>query len=739
MEGDRPETSEDPVVEPPEILGQYLRRQPKRGQRESAADVAEKIDWVSPKLVGRIDVVKLYKVAPRCARIGLALAMPSGWPKWPDRLANEPGQTCSLRPTNRGGAAVVTLNDAEAARRLERRGEPRNQHLSPTALLVAERLCTDMGLYERVDSRDLDGTDWANMFFIEKRSSSSVKYRVIVDARRANSRVNKAPYGFELFTLDALINVIGELSLRRDACNNPCPVYFASADSRHHFHQIPLYDDEKRKQFYLQGENGQYFLPKTFIMGWTLAPIAGQCVTWGMLLSSEEDGKLDLGKHSGLTDEAGLTAEARAALQGDRPPAWLPLEGGGGIFVIIDNIFVVSPHQKVRDYWARRIIVCSNRFNLRLKDSENPNDDFLDGCPKYQPNGPPPRPGVLNSGERYGPVEVGALRADSPRSVKFMGIEFSGSGRRVCLDAEPEAAPGTLDSVTGLWSGTHRELWSWLGVLLWWRRVAGLDSFERNDDMQLTRRLYATHSPQPGAPRSEWSAPAELSPADSECLARLWRERAADEFTPYRRVEPVAQPWFGACDASLTSGRGMLGIVGFGAFPADAVPEANVPVSHETEQHHHDHIALAELEAIRRTVELGARVSPRNCTLFVIASDNTNAIRWTQRRYARNTEGNNELSRLYAALGQRRLLLVYVPSAANVADNASRGDRSCDPARTRATWSLLREAYQCSGARSDQPGLGQAEVARAGGGAAAHGSPNPGEDRRRQRGKIGDK
>ena len=723
-------------VERPEALDYYVRRRVGGRRREGVTSVVARIDTVSPHIVARIKIGPLYLHSHRCVRIGLALALAPGdlrW-KWPARMRAEPESICPLRPTGvgpvgspspGGGAAVQLLTEELARERLARRGGPQSERLNATALPVARLLRDETGLFERAAHRQQSGTDYANLFFVDKHSASGVKSRVIVDARRANSRVDKAPYGFDLFPLDTLINVVSEMAHLRDREGRPRPIYFASADSRHHFHQIPLNDPVKRQQFYLWGGGQEYFLPRSFIMGWTLAPITGHCVTWAMLLSSESPEKeLHLGQRSGLLPED------IAALPRDKPPAWLPLRGGGGIFVILDNIFVVTPEEAVRNYWAERIVACSNKFNLRLKDSADKDDTRLRTCGD-KPNDRPQR-SIRHEDTHYGAVEVGTLHADSERFVSFMGIEFSGRGRRVRLEGEPAEIPGELCPKAKTWSGTRRELWSLLGILLWWRRVNGLDGFEHDADLAVTRRLYVECAPSPDERRNAWGDRVHLDRADSEVLERLWTERTADRsFRPYRRIAAAHRPWFGACDASLEGGKRGLGIVSFGAICAGAPQVAPEPRAVITAAHRHDVIALGELEALRWTVEYAVRESPES-TLLVIASDNTNAIRWTERRYARRTEGNEELRRLYRALGERRLVLVYVPSLGNVADNASRGDARADAARVQATWAALERAYRTSGLDGRwSRGLGQASVAAPAGGGASAGPADP--ERRRQR------
>ena len=68
-------------------------------------------------------------------------------------------------------------------------------------------------------------------------------------------------------------------------------------------------------------------------MGTVFAPFA-QCITWAILLASVRPGDTEgIGKGAGVNWEG---------LDQTLPPTWIPLRGGGGIFVNLDNVLVVS-------------------------------------------------------------------------------------------------------------------------------------------------------------------------------------------------------------------------------------------------------------------------------------------------------------------------------------------------------------------------------------------------------------
>ena len=70
-------------------------------------------------------------------------------------------------------------------------------------------------------------------------------------------------------------------------------------------------------------------VPQTAPMGWVASPYGAQSITWSLVLLTPSTHKPP-GINFGSLSKHQL------------PFTWIPLSAGGGIFVILDNILVVS-------------------------------------------------------------------------------------------------------------------------------------------------------------------------------------------------------------------------------------------------------------------------------------------------------------------------------------------------------------------------------------------------------------
>ena len=304
---------------------------------------------------------------------------------------------------------------------------------------------------------------------------------------------------------------------------------------------------------------------------------------------------------------------------------------------------------------------------------------------------------------RYGPVDVGCLRPGTEPSVEFLGIVWTGDGRRLRLRANDSQMKGTIMN-NGCWSGTRREMASILGSLLWWRRVAKLDDFTQGSDMQVLRRLYTTYPPADQHDAEAWREPLTLDAVTTTQLTQLWQARNRIDTYQYDTYMEVQDPWMAACDASKSDQYRGIGVVDFGTWS-----EQRDGLRVYASEHRRERIAAAELEGICRAVEL----CPSNrSTLLVIANDNTNALCWVERRYGPDDEINQILAQLYAQLDGRRIVTTYVRGEYNAADQPSRvpstTERDLEANRVNETRRVIRKALKESIFRIQQGDAGQA-------------------------------
>ncbi len=572
--------------------------------------VISMIDPISPDIVGKLRVDVLHSVAPSWARATLGLVLSDKKATHTVPALTTPEEQAERRKEKGIAATPVRGVEAEVVR-----------HLSRTCGLF-ERLVDAEPIYAR-----------AGTFLVEK--GGGVSYRVVVDAREGNHMMKPDDHAFTLFSLETLTSVISSVSL--------APTWFAvNVDFRHWFWQIPNHSEWARRHFVIPLERGEYYVPVAATMGWLLAPSIGQHATWSILLAGDGAGG------STLSAESGVDPEHLAAM--GNAPSWLPLRGGGGVFVILDNVLVVTADRQIARWWRDRIAKQADRFRARLK------------LPDGQQT-----PSIITLTPQSGEFE-------------FLGIAWRHGERYIKVDPM-ETMPGMC--ATG-WGRSHRALASILGMLQWYHRGTG--ARRAGPDMLALRVLYKRATPK----ENRWNLPVALDVAETAELLRQWRERALCPAARYPRLLEVRNPSFAAVDASNTH----LGIVVFDSdatgptaprapeiLKNDAMDASGRPVP----------IAVAELRAIYLGVVAAARAYPTS-SLFVIATDSQNAQSWAERGYANNDRANRWLNTLYDLLESRRLYLIYIPTDDNVADTPSRNVRELEPPRCAATIRYLRRA-----------------------------------------------
>jgi hypothetical protein len=597
----------------------------------STQELEDNLDKIDAGLVGCLKVNHLRNLAPRALRPTLNLVADGQAP--PDT-------------SNMPKAATAE----ETRRTLDRKGHPKGGPLGTMESYVVTRLYRNQ-LYEPLRAslpvNDLvpEGGERfvrAGMFFVKK---SNGKLRIITDARSANALMTTEGHDFELFSLEALRGVISSVSTN-DAW------YAVNVDLRHWFHQIPLPDRLKRLFVLCPRDSDAPYVLKATPMGWLLAPAIGQCASWSMLLASPAKGPWTAAKSD-------LTAEDLESIR--RAPPWMPLQGGGGIFIVLDNILVVTPNRATAVYWARRVERQASEFGAVIKTEE----------------------------DRVGPRKVDVITLTREAgSFEFLGVVWQHGSRQI-KKSEDEQMPGDPNGMT------YRQLASVMGKLLWFHRVN--DTKMYGPDMLSLRKIYEIATPSD----DDWESSAPIDAGRWSTLQHHWTYRLSAGPTPYEPLAAWSEPLCAAVDASggTLSGsvHSRIGVVGFDGSCEAPEPTAREVVSVRNAGHG-EPIAVSELRAIIMGCRtLLARNDP--CGLIIIATDSQNAKCWAEKQYANNDIANKLLAELYQALEGRRLYLVYVPTAANVADDPSRSEKKIDAAeldraKLKETWKYVQRAHK---------------------------------------------
>src|SRR3989338_4321232 len=191
----------------------------------------------------------------------------------------------------------------------------------------------------------------ANVFLVEKRGGGAPPLlRFITDARFANCLTSNT-LGYNIFTLQALFQTISNMSHQ---CNSKGYFYVINADLRHWFHQIPI--PPRLSALFQVRRTDLAYWQITLPMGWYLAPPIAQTATWAFLLSK-------IGGHPQYVGDAHKFEEM---------PSWIPFQKdgklvGGGLFVLQDNIFIITDDIAIATYWKDRMLHLSKKENFNIK------------------------------------------------------------------------------------------------------------------------------------------------------------------------------------------------------------------------------------------------------------------------------------------------------------------------------------------------------------------------------------
>jgi hypothetical protein len=168
--------------------------------------------------------------------------------------------------------------------------------------------------------------------------------RVIFDARPANALLEPLDTALVLFTVDELARVWASAGEKGD-------VFIINVDYRHYYYQLKI--PKWLIPYVVVRINGVDYHPSALPMGYRDACVIAQVITWCIVLHREAD-----------EDPLGVPEQV---VLGDVMPPYLPLEGGGAIFVLLDGVFIMDPNQERHKRWKQRLERNETHFGIRRK------------------------------------------------------------------------------------------------------------------------------------------------------------------------------------------------------------------------------------------------------------------------------------------------------------------------------------------------------------------------------------
>jgi hypothetical protein len=617
-----------------EIVHHYFQRERRTWEGDRRVRVEERFDetWqridpIDKDIVGKASISNLRQGAPPWIR-DVLLYLVSG-----------------------DGRRVMQWQSGDLEQQAQdRKGRLHSQYLTPVMSKAIVHLTTTSELFKQVDARRLtllradEHSRVAQGFFVEKHGKtvevkradgttfSAEVLRVITDARPANAHCADES-SFPMFTLNALLQTVSNVS---HAASNRGEFYAVCADERHFYFQLPL-PSEMQPLFMLQTSANVVHVPTALPMGFCLAPLIGQSVSWAVVLGGGD----------------GLPA---ATVPGSAMPAWLPFrDQPGGVFVLIDNILVITADKKVAAAWAQRIMDRADHAKIALK--------------------------VPAGTARDQRVTVATIRrGDADTTFEFSGIRFYFDCWHT-IKRERTIEPGGGTTLS------HRQVSALLGEILWDLRVRQVAVLDYPDVLDVYQAVVP-------ATVHDWDAPCELAATQRQTLVE--RTAAARE----NRMAQRLPEWHAGC---------------FELYAVDACRDeyrqqsAIVHLAEEGGQLRlrwrkrsglsFDYIGETELSAIVDAVR-DAVSAPREAqeplSLIIAATDSLVAKGWVERGYSERPAAQKLLRELAEILGSVRLACPYVRSAENVADAPSRtetsdGDMSViDATCAKQSWAVLQ-------------------------------------------------
>ena len=520
----------------------------------------------------------------------------------------------------------------------------------------------------------------ASVFFVWK---SNGKLRMVLDGRVMNSFFDGSKAKFSLFTLETLKQVLDNLAapgLRRDrdGSTSSAKWYAINVDQRHWFHQIrfakkyqeyaaiPMTDRGNMKDDY-------FAFPRAVPMGWILAPVIAQCCTYSLLLAETPSRR--------LTESADLPIQFLESLKAkDGPPTWIPLNRGGGIFVLLDNILIATPVKEVADFWLKRLAQASVDYHAvyKLNDGKDFCVDDVDELHKKM------------AAECF--FEMDSQRPDGP-AFTFLGVDWKYDCHRVSVKEDrtdlslPGLEPGTSNNFP-----KRCDVASIIGKLSWHRRVHRIRYHDESLASKAILKVYGIITPKTA---DGWTQPLKIEDDDiMKGLSEGWMRRLKQDWCKARPLLPrdPSNPLRitrVAVDAATKSQHAAYVI-----YPAALPPDWKQKLEwrrFECPDTMKGDIAIQELYAIYCLV----RDAAEHSDLIVLATDSMEAKNWCEQGHGRNDDCLHYLRLIDKLLDEHscRLYLTYVSTNINVSDLPSREDcQTLDESKAQSTLDVLKIA-----------------------------------------------
>jgi hypothetical protein len=638
------------------------------------AQIESRIDKIQPSNVGRMNIDKLYTMIKANPYLGpvfahlLAYAISresdEGWPEFTHR------KDAKDFPRNSRAQREEYLRRKHID---DRDCPPLNKGVSAAfRILWTEsklfRSAEQLPDYVRLQTSQLRKEFFEALvsgFFVDKSDGS---LRVILDGRWANALFDRDYGRFSMFAFATLRQVIDNMCHRgRDGRRKR--FYALNLDLRHWFHQLPL---ALRYQLCMGVPLNNLFhlLPNAHPMGWLMSPFIGQNCTWSLVLHNAN------GNFGHGVDYNFLKKHQRG------PPSWLPLKGGGGIFVILDNILVVSPNKEIVEGWMENIVNNCIEFGakLKLKDDPKPEEASSLKCIRKEcfyelkPRG---------RNETFDP--------NTETHFNFHGVNWYYDRHLIEVgdtdDTDycfPSPAPIVREERTIYWQGTRRKMSRILGVLNWHRQVHGIrysDPRHRKSSAAI-RAIYSNLTPdRQEAERWEDSFIIEEKEI-YDGLLEAWNLRKSQ--TPALASPLASEPpaddhiFYGAADAATNEQEGRkksprIAAIWFRNGTQTGSVEEVVEKPFEDPE---SHIAYGELEGALLLIRtIYAHIDPNiRGGLIILATDSQVAKHWLDTRDSRCDAALKILGQIEEELRSRnfRLYTVYIHTSLNLSDVPSR-------------------------------------------------------------------
>lgn len=646
---------------------------------ENAAKLIDHFDEVPKEIIGKFDVSQAFKRAPDFAKWIIRFSLPDDHKEF-NSLNNDDLKKGVVQRDEKTASEIVERKKvpsgiinklvAEAVltalvhdnKQQQNRDTAVTQDGNPinnnTNLYVTDHHLTNEWK-EQCKKNNIMPKGDVSIFVVDKstlHADGTPVQRIITDARFANAQL-KNPAQMELFTLEALLQRMATIT------KDDQRIFALACDLRHWFHQIPL---PRRYRRYLRIKlNDTFVYPSCWPMGFHMSPAVAQACTWTILLADlDQDSEEARRKKKAL----GIPPHMRF----NEYVQWLPLEDGGGVFVLIDNIFIITKSERIRETWKKRIETNTRDLGATLKEVKSSSSSST----------PTPTTQKIFFEEKM-------LTKRSNETINFSGIEFSATGRRTVEEIDKIDQLDNNNN-NNIWSGSYRDLASILGQCMWTYRVRGIRLLALEDLLD----LYSAKA----FPRENISWDTQITITNDgdvkyfDILRKHYDQcRNQRDFVAYDQIHEQNSWAFIASDAALkqkeeyknnnnihnTSKQEENFIGGLLLHPKDNNLETNpqrISLIFK-EEHNEEGIALAELKAVvvsvRKMLELYPNDPP---DVYMIALDSMAAKGMISRGFSRVPRARELLKELFGMVGNRKIFLMYVESEKNPADAPSRNE-----------------------------------------------------------------